>query len=339
MKNLNFLKGKNVVLFCPKFFSYDVKIRDELESLGANVILYDDRPSNSVMVKSLIRLRINFLIQFLINKYYNFIMKEMESFRPDYIFFVNPETPNKSILQRMKLKFNKTPFILYMWDSIANKKGILQYQKFFEHCFTFDKQDSLTLNFDFLPLFYSNDYTVITNSKVNPVYDISFIGTIHSQRMKLVDKAVNAANAVNPFIYFYCPSVFVFFYKKYFSKELKDVSIKQVSFVPMSSKDVLDIIGKSHCVVDIPHSAQRGLTMRTIEMLGAGKKIITTNKNIEEYDFFLKDNIYIWDDENTDGLHDFLLKDYRQLPLDIYTKYSLRSWLVSVFSSTDVNAQ
>ncbi|MEQ9772523.1 hypothetical protein ABRQ03_16955 [Pectobacterium jejuense] len=333
------LRGKKIVLFCPNFFSYDKKIREELESLGATVVLYDDRPSNSVIVKSLIRLRINFVIQFFINRYYDFIMKNMKSFRPDYVLFVNPETPNRSILERMNGEFKETSFILYMWDSVANKKGILQYKHLFDQCFTFDQKDAEDLDFNFLPLFYSNQYTEITRSNEKPVYDMCFIGTIHSQRMRLVNKVIKVANATNPFVYFYCPSIFVFFYKKYFSKELKDVSIKQVSFVPMSSKDVLDIIGGSHCVVDIPHSAQRGLTMRTIEMLGAGKKIITTNKNIEEYDFFLKDNIYVLDDENTDGLHDFLLKDYRQLPLDIYTKYSLRSWLVSVFSSTDVNAQ
>ncbi|MCA5918297.1 hypothetical protein LES60_05735 [Pectobacterium brasiliense] len=329
------LRGKKIVLFCPNFFSYDKKIREELESLGANVVLYDDRPSNSVIVKSLIRLRINFLIQFFINRYYDFIMKNMESFRPDYVLFVNPETPNRSILERMKGKFKETSFILYMWDSVANKKGILQYKHLFDQCFTFDQKDAENLDFNFLPLFYSNQYTEITRSKEKPVYDMCFIGTIHSQRMRLVNKVIKVSNATNPFVYFYCPSIFVFFYKKYISKELSDVDLKQVSFIPMSSEHVLDIIRKSKCIVDIPHSAQRGLTMRTIEMLGAGKKIITTNEHIKNYDFFLKDNVYVLSDENNDELKGFLSKDYCDLSFDIYYKYSLRSWLLSVFSPTE----
>ena len=41
-------------------------------------------------------------------------------------------------------------------------------------------------------------------------------------------------------------------------------------------------------VLDINHLDQSGLTIRTFEALGAGKKIITTNSEIKKYPFYIK---------------------------------------------------
>ena len=71
--------------------------------------------------------------------------------------------------------------------------------------------------------------------------------------------------------------------------------------------------------------------MRTIETLGAGKKIITTNNEIKHYDIFNEYNICVIDRENPDIPDVFLSSDYKAMDENILKKYSLEGWLISMF--------
>ena len=96
----------------------------------------------------------------------------------------------------------------------------------------------------------------------------------------------------------------------------------------------MEITKKSRCILDFPYACQEGLTMRTIEALGAKCKLITTNKNIIQYDFYNEKNIYIID-PITMNLPDeeFILSEYEDIPNDMYLYYSLDSWIEWLISS------
>ena len=66
----------------------------------------------------------------------------------------------------------------------------------------------------------------------------------------------------------------------------------------LPSEQLTAKLKQSKTVVDIQHPKQSGLTMRTIEMLGANKKMITTNADIQNYDFYHPNNICIVDRNN-----------------------------------------
>lgn len=67
--------------------------------------------------------------------------------------------------------------------------------------------------------------------------------------------------------------------------------------------------------------------MRTIEMIGLKKKLITTNKDIVNYDFYNENNILVVDRNNFKLDTDFINKPYQELDERIYKKYSLESWI------------
>ena len=94
--------------------------------------------------------------------------------------------------------------------------------------------------------------------------------------------------------------------------------------------EISEIVDESKIIIDIQHPKQTGLTMRTIEMLGMNKKIITTNEDIKNYDFFDENNIKIINRE--DNYFDFtdLKSDYVNLDDSIYSYYSLSSWIFDV---------
>ena len=64
--------------------------------------------------------------------------------------------------------------------------------------------------------------------------------------------------------------------------------------------------------------------MRTIEMVGLRKKLITTNAEIVNYDFYDSSNICIINRNSPVLDQNFISVPYKELPDSIYQKYSLR---------------
>jgi hypothetical protein len=72
--------------------------------------------------------------------------------------------------------------------------------------------------------------------------------------------------------------------------------------------------------------------MRTIEVLGANRKLITTNTSISKYDFYNQNNILVVDRYNPKIPEVFFKLPNKELPSEIYSKYSIKDWIKDVFS-------
>jgi hypothetical protein len=77
------LNNKNVLFISPKFFGYELEIKKELESQGARVDYYDERPKNSAFMKALIRLNLKKIIAKQIDRYYQNILIKAEEKKYD----------------------------------------------------------------------------------------------------------------------------------------------------------------------------------------------------------------------------------------------------------------
>ena len=104
--------------------------------------------------------------------------------------------------------------------------------------------------------------------------------------------------------------------------------LKLIKKIPFQK--VYEIYHNAKCVIDIEHSKQSGLTMRTMEMIGLRKKLITTNKDIVNYDFYHEDNILVVDRNNFVLDESFIDRPYHMLDESIYKKYALSNWIMEV---------
>ncbi|HEM5166085.1 TPA: lipopolysaccharide biosynthesis protein, partial [Streptococcus suis] len=167
-------------------------------------------------------------------------------------------------------------------------------------------------------------------------YDMSFIGTGHEDRVKIVKALTHQLENKqrNVFSYFFIPHKLVYYLNKIKNPHFKYVQMEDVEFKQLPFEKLYEIYSQSKCVVDIESSKQNGLTMRTIEMIGLEKKLITTNKDIVHYDFFNPANIMILD--RNDPVIDLEFIDKPYIPLDekIRTKYSLHDWILNVLEIT-----
>lgn len=328
---MNSLQGKKILFIAPKAFGYEIDIKKKLEGNGAHVDYFDERPSNKAWDKACIRINRN-LIRKTIYQYYDKIIKANTLNKYDYIFFNHLETPFPDILENLKNSNPQGKYLLYMWDSMLNRPNTIELTKYFDSVFTFDRLDSIKYNFHFRPLFYLDEYAKPHTTVPN--FDISFIGTVHSDRYSIINAIKKQTNTTklksNWFLFMHNK---LLFYKMKFShfKNLK-AKLSEFSFKSLEKYEVVRFMQRSKVIIDIQHPKNDGLTMRTIEVLGMKKKLITTNNDIVNYDFYNPNNICVIDRGDPKISKSFLETEYTQIEDDIYKKYSLQCWIDDLFS-------
>lgn len=327
-----FLQGKRILFFSAHLFGYQNDIRLAMESVGAIVDYYDERPANNFLVKGVIRINRNLLAGY-INHYYNKIIKETLQKEYDYVFFIKGESISASNVRRLKQFHPEANFIIYHWDSIANNSNAQNLLPYFDRVFSFDKIDCERLGLHFLPLFYTPDYANIPYYDKEIKYDMLFVGTTHSDRYKLVKRIEEQIIKMGGLCltWFYFPSKILYYKMKIQNSYLRQIPVHTFHFKPMSKKLLLQLYAGSRIIIDVQHPKQTGLTMRCIETLGAKRKLITTNYYITEYDFYNPDNILVVDRNLPYVPEKFLNEPYRDTPKEIYESYSIKNWLSSIF--------
>lgn len=323
-----------LLLIMPRFFNYPELIIEELNTMGYEVDFFDDRPSTNAWVKAAIRINKN-IIHTYIKKYFNEVMKTVRSKKYDVVFLISGQSLSFSedMVEVIKKCQPQAKFVLYQWDSQTNFPYIKKVQKYFDKCYSFDKRDiEETPSLKFLPLFYSRTYEEIgkRNNK-DFKYDFCFVGTAHPKKYKFINMMSEQLKSIYPnqFIYFFFPSPIVYFYRKVMNKELRGAKYREFHYVPLKGKEMNDVYEASRCVLDSAQAGQLGLTIRVLEALGAKKKLITTNEDIVNYDFYRPENIYVYEGKiDLDNV--FFKSKYVELEEDIYKKYSLQSWLTEI---------
>lgn len=139
-------------------------------------------------------------------------------------------------------------------------------------------------------------------------------------------------NNLSSYWFCYLQSKFIYYFYKVTKKEFAGTNILDFDLEKKSSDEIAAVVDESKIVLDVQHPKQTGLTMRTIEMIGMNKKLITTNATIKYYDFYNPNNISIVDRYNVQIDADFLNKKYEPLEEGLYEKYSLQSWIFEVLS-------
>ena len=326
------LSGKHVILISNH--GYSNQIADEITSLGGRVTVINDKPNDGFLAKALGRIKFKPYINHVLEKYYSKKIDDVKENEIDYILSIRGEYTPIGALSKLRKKFPNAKLILYMWDSILNNKGIEKKWGYYDEVWTFDRKDYLKYKNElkFRPLFYCERVLPDNNTDSNPQYDLAFIGTGHEDRISIIkdiDKQCKENN-LNFFYYVYVPHIFVYFYNKLFNKFYRSVKRSDVHFQLMPLDEVYRIYANSNCILDVESSTQTGLTMRTIEIVGLKKKLMTTNKDIINYDFYMPNNFLVFDRQNVTISKEFFSNTYIDMPNGIYEKYSLRSWVLEV---------
>lgn len=330
------LHGKRVLLIALP--GYCDGILKKMKELGADADLINDKPNEGFICKTLGRYKVGFY-QYIINDYYRRKLKPLKDRKYDYILSIRGEYTPIETLELLKNYYPRGKRILYMWDGLGklNTKGIEDKWPYYDRVYTFDRVDyeAHKNQISFLPLFYYEDYLpddFKDPNRKNFTYDLSFVGTGHDDRIRIVKDVMRQCerNSLRCFSYFFVPHPFVYLRDKLVNRNYKNVGIRDVRFKMMPFEKLYEIYADSRCVIDIENKGQHGLTMRSIEILGLCRKFITTNKDIVNYDFYNVNNILVLDRNHPVLDMSFFDKPYQRLDERIYQKYSLKNWILEV---------
>lgn len=309
--------NNQVILICNQFRNYPQRIKEELETMGANVDFFSDQPPFLLyrkmpkIFKNMVhRMWLSHLLRHITNHKYN------------YIFLVKGQGLNKSFMDCLVASQPQARKLYYTWDSLYNYdcSWLIPY---FDTCFTFDMADALKRNdMHYLPLFHDG---VKKNSIPRQIDLFTLSGGGYNFRKAILDNLITNMADSDLNIQF-----FLLNKKKYLRQIIKKEKNFRYLWKPMPYERYKELLQQSNTVVDIHHEGQTGFTMRTIEALSMGCKLATTNSALLIENPAAKEWIYILDRKNPRVEIPFLEK-YIFEPLDL-NSYSITNFLHQIFS-------
>lgn len=328
------ITGKKILFFSPAFFNYENMIADKMREMGAIVDMYDVRSVTGSFQRALLKISPAFFIKKSLT-YYEEILEANKEKDYDYILIVKCDMTPISILKKMRKYYPHAKMCLNLWDSVSNIPGVLEKFEYFDTLHSFDPDDCRRYpQLKFRPLFFGDQFRKELNEHKKYRYDISFLGTVHSDRFAVIRQVARIAKkfGLKCKWFLYLQSKFIYYFYKATKKEFRDLPERIFSYEKMTADAIAKVVDESRIILDIQHPKQTGLTMRTIEMIGMNKKLITTNQSIKNYDFYNDNNIAIVDRSTVTIPTSFLKTSYCPLAKEIYEKYSLKSWILEVLS-------
>lgn len=320
-----------ILLIGPSFFGYRDRVAKEMGRHGHDVEVVDDRPSESVAFRSLAKVAAALTAKS-IARYTEVLRQRIGSGSYDHVIYMGGMTFlfERSQVELMRFSAPSAKFTAYLWDSLSNSPKLAKSLDLFDRVLSFEPRDCESRGLELRPLFYSD---VCARLPLEPdngfAYDACFVGSVHQPRKFEAVKRicdVLEEKGLRVFKYYYMPSRSVAALRK---TTVSMYRREEFFFEPLAADQVADIYANSAAIIDSPQSLQRGLTMRTLEAVGARRKLITTNPDVANYDIFSEDNVAVWDGER--GISPgFFMSPYCALPKDVYASYSIESFVASL---------
>ena len=325
------------------FFNYYRHIIGALEARGFEVDYYNDRPSENAFVKGAFRVRPN-LVRRTVRNYLDTILEETHKGEYDLILVVNGKVFDPAFISELRRRHPRAEAVLYLWDSIQLYPHVLEFSSLFDRRYSFDSADvRVHPDFLLLPLFFTHEYQAVSAAlSPNADFDVANVCTAHANRYVLMKTLIPELEAADLRIYSYLYlHPFRFAYNKLRMEAFAHARPREFHFRPLSVEGYIDVLRRSRSVLDVSHTAQSGLTMRTIETVGARRKLITTNSEVLKYPFYDPTRILVLDPNRTNAatIKDFLEAPQQNILESTRKLYSIDTWARQIISGeVDVHA-
>lgn len=329
------LAGSRVLLIAPRFFGYDEAIARELRRRGAIVDAIPDRPFDSPWYHAAARF-VPAATRRATERHYRRVLRSFSADRYDLVFVVNGQTVSPELVRDLRRAHPEARFVFYLWDSLANRPTALGLVPLFDVAFSFEREVAGKHGMRFRPLF-SDDHASAYGQDES--YDISFIGTAHTDRHRVVERLDETLPPdTRRFWYLYLKAPWVLAAYRLTNPAFRDAKAETFTFAPLARAKAQQVFESSRAILDIEHARQGGLTMRTLEVLCAGKKLVTTNADIRAYSFYDPARIEVIDRQAPRISDGFLKETAPPLAEDVRQRYTIAGWIDELLSDEDRSA-
>ena len=334
MNKIN-IKNKKILYIGPASVYYDQCLIKKLEDRGATVTKFD--LLNIFSDNLLFRTYIKFLPKTkeeIYNGYKNKFYEKVYAggLGYDYVLIRHGYQLDVSFLKNLRKKSPHAMFVNFHWDSLRSDYDYLHNMNCYDKIYSFDVKDCEDhKDIIYRPLFfldvYENFRIKTFDNFTKKVCDLLFIGAWRNkERLSLINQTEQLCKKSNLNFQHYLYLSF----KRHVYLIKKGVIPVKTKMKILTHEQILSYFATTNTIIDFPSSFQTGMTIRTFEALGAGKKLITTNKNIINEPFYDEQYINVVDMDNLSLNIDFINSVPTRSIEEKLSNYSLDSYINTI---------
>ena len=246
----------------------------------------------------------------------------------DIVLFIQTHQMRHEALERLRALQPRARFVLYNWDALTTH-DFRPWIKHFDHVATFDPEDAQALGVAYLPLFAIPRFLEVAQTRP-ALQDIYFVGSIVSmERYRSIARLHDFCQSAGLTTRFHLSCSPVARAKTWKT----GLSVPGVTSKTIGLEEIVAILETSRATFDFANHKQSGYTMRLIENMCAGRKIITENARILDEPFYREDRFLLVDGYDFSAVPDFLARPITSR-LDVQ-RYGIDSWAAQLIAEPD----
>lgn len=324
MKN-SILADKRILFIGPVFYSYHTHICETLSEMGAQVTFVPERQYSNFHNLCYKKLSLRNLLQ---RRYFRKIAADFLGQPYDYLFVIRGFGMPAEFIRLFREKNPGAKCIMYQWDS-EKANPYIHLKDLFDWVMTFDVRDAETYRLKLLHLFYHDGYRKIAESREEKEYDFLYVSSFRKERYETLVELERKLRGFRFYHFMYLPL------RSYLKLRLFGYPVRRdlVCFKPMAEADLLKLLAKTRCVIDVTPNVQTGMPMRILEALGAHIPVLTTNASVQRV---LGGKSFIQELSETTDFEKFL-QNSKNATFDGIERFSITEWLHNIFTNTGSN--
>jgi hypothetical protein len=322
-----------LMLICPPFFGYDRAIADAAAAQGHEVTVLDARAATGTVYKAALKLFPMLTKSLTQARFVDRFAAIDDPAKIDQILVVKGDGMTAKTICSLRALMPKARLTVYLWDALRNMPGMGPIFELADRVFSFDEQDCNAFGWSYLPLFARVAVTDPLSAVERPaMWDWSFIGSLHSDRHRVLRAMVAAHPQHRYMVHCYVQNEVVKLVRALGDPGILSRRPPLLSSQVMGYARYQEVVRQSRAVVDIEHPSQTGMTMRTIEALLNGKKLITTNAAVMNSSLYHFSRVAIIDRTMPRICDKFLAMPFLPIPDNVKQSYELHGWLKRLLS-------
>ncbi|MEO0462644.1 MAG: hypothetical protein AAF127_05910 [Pseudomonadota bacterium] len=233
--------------------------------------------------------------------YHDRLIQETRNVDYDVVLFIQAHQFAPEALQRLRAAQPNAHFVLYNWDSLTTH-DYRPWLALFDHAATFDPDDAAALGIAYLPLFAIPRFFEVDHARAaaHDLYFVGAIGTMHRfDALGRLHTFCENAGLSTQFHLVCSPVVRAQLWRA--GKSLPGITGRTIDF-----DGIVALLESARATFDFANHKQSGYTMRLIENMCAGRKIITENPRILNEDFYSEDRFLLVDGYDFSAVPEFL---------------------------------
>jgi len=300
------------------YHTYTRSIIAEMTAQGADVTYVDIQP-RSLIFKVLRTARRQLYADYL-RRHHAAAVDASQAVAYDKVVFLQVHQMALETLRRLRAVQKQAEFTLYNWDALSNH-DYRAHAPYFGRVLTFDRLDAQTHGYGYLPLFCQREMQGLARDKASPG-SLYMVGNIVKPQRYCAIEAFRAYCAANGLTFRQHLKISPVVLAQLLRAGVRPRGLTLRSVEPGAFRAMIEV---STGVFDFANHTQSGQTMRMMENLCAGKKIVTNNLWVKREPFYSPDRIHVYDGLDFVGVAEFLASPVAD-PAAQFAEYHIQSF-------------